>query len=71
MDTMLLKVRDAVVENPGCCSNELQALTPGDSALWKRMAEAETAGYVRRGEKRTSRVSGKKCWTWFPVEEGK
>jgi hypothetical protein len=68
--TMLLKVRDCVKETPGLTSGELQERHTGiDGALWKRMREAEVAGYITRGVKRTSEVSGKKCWTWFPMEQ--
>lgn len=67
--TNVAHVIDLVRLHPGCTSAELSwhsALTRHEVA--RRLPEAETAGAVRKGEKRRCTKNGTLAVTWWPFE---
>jgi hypothetical protein len=66
---MMAATLEAVRKHPGLTSAELEAaMGVSDGRFRKRLCDLERRGKVRRGEVRASRVSGKRCETWWPVE---
>ena len=60
---------DLVRAYPGYTANELEHEAncwPG--RVWKRLAECEKRKRVRRGPKKTCKITRRKCFTWEPVD---
>jgi hypothetical protein len=67
--TNVAHVIDLVRLHPGCTSAELArytSLTRHECA--RRLPEAETAGAIRKGEKRRCAQNGSLAVTWWPFE---
>ena len=57
----LLKI---VKENPDSTAREIELLSNGIPAPWKRLPELRSKGYVNNPHTRSCKVTGKKAMVW-------
>lgn len=48
-------------------TGKLQGRVRGDGAIRKRLSELRAGGYLRSGDPRVCRVTGRMAQTWWPV----
>lgn len=65
-------VQSVVRREPGLTYREIAARCPAIAeavTVMKRLNDLRHEGLVATGERRTCRVSGNPCTTWFPAED--
>ncbi len=63
-ETHQFEILKIVKENPESTAREIELLSNGIPAPWKRLPELRSKGYVNNPHTRSCKVTGKKAMVW-------